>query len=305
VAGWLSRQIRSFNEYFYPMWLLLGLLAALFDSGKNITSKYNTKQFNPFIVSWGLVFFNSLITLPLAIISGIPTLDVTFWFAVLCRTILDVAAISMSMFAIRDAEVSKVLPLFTIQVIVTLFSSLLINSELPTLLGLSGVGLILVGTYFLYKEESHSKFLDPFKALLKSRAARLMILANIIWGFVASFHKLAIDHSSAIFYAGVGSFILSLAFLPTIFIFVKKVEIKKMFSTKVFKLAPIGFIDAFMTLSLLSAQSMSLNVYVYAIYQFSLLFSIIYASLVFKEKIGNKVLPIALMIIGSIVVGFA
>ncbi len=133
------------------MWAFLALGAAVLTSFNPILYKQMLKEAEPTVVVWGV----TLLSLPLlglftlALTPQIPTLDWLFIVGVIGSASLNVIAHLASTRALKLADASLVTPLLIFSPVFTLLISAVSLSETPSTRGLLGVGLVLIGAYWL------------------------------------------------------------------------------------------------------------------------------------------------------------
>jgi len=122
--------------------------------------------------------------------------------------------------------------------------------------------------------------------------------AAFLWAWVSALQKLGIDHSNVTFYTTFFQPVWALFFLPIAFLFNPK-EFMGIFKFKTAKvLLAIGGLDVIQTVAQNVAFTLALPVYVTAIGSTSLLFAALFGAYFFKEKVGNKLLPIGIIVVG-------
>jgi uncharacterized membrane protein len=179
------------------MWVILALGAALLTSFNPILYKRLLKDANPLVVVW----FVNLLGLPLlgiftwTLTPRLPQLDWVFVFAVLASSGLNVIAHLANTKALQKEDVSLVAPLLIFTPVFTLLVAAFTLGELPSWRGLIGVGLVLIGAYWLNRS-SGAGWLAPFKKLSLKPGVLLVLLAGLLWAVTPVFEKLAIQHTS-------------------------------------------------------------------------------------------------------------
>ena len=82
--------------------------------------------------------------------------------------------------------------------------------------------MIVSGSYVLNVGEISNGFLGPLRAIRKERGALLRVCAALLYSLTSSFGKIAIDHSSPVFF-GLAYFIaLNIIFAPIGFLMGKR-----------------------------------------------------------------------------------
>ena len=177
-------------------WALFAVSAAILTSFNPILYKRILRDTDPIIVVWGV----TLLALPLlglfafVLTPQLPNWDWLFVFGVLGSAVLNAVAHLASTRALKLADASLVTPLLVFSPVFTLLISALFLGEIPSARGLVGVGLVLVGTYWL-NHNTGASWLTPLKLLAFTPGIRLVLLAGLLWAITPLFEKTAILHT--------------------------------------------------------------------------------------------------------------
>lgn len=178
------------------MWTILALGSALLTSFNPILYKRILKDVDPLIVVWVV----TLLGLPLLgiftlfLTPQMPRLDWIFLFAVIASAGLNVFAHLASTRALKLEDVSLVTPMLTFSPAFTVLIAAVFLDETPSIRGLTGVGLLLVGAYWL-NHSSKEDWLAPFKSLSLKPSNLLVLFAGLLWAITPILEKVAIQHT--------------------------------------------------------------------------------------------------------------
>jgi len=285
------------------VWLLLAVISAASEAIRAAFSKAGVKHLDPYFVAWSLIAFSLPFLLPLAFFISIPELTRRFWIVLFFGGTVDVVGTIFYMKAVKHSDLSITIPLLSCIPLFLLVLTPFINGELPSRLGLMGVLSIVAGSYVLRLEDYRFGILEPFKALLRDRGARYMILTAFLWSIASSLHKIGIACSSPVFWPVVYFSWMALLMLPVIF----NVPGFSSQLRKGWKIAlPVGFFTATMILSQMLAISLTLVVYVSAIKNLCALFAVLIGGMVFKEQnMRERLVGAGLMVSGTSMIVFA
>jgi uncharacterized membrane protein len=288
------------------VWPIFALLTALSASIKDIFSKHGLKNanLNEYIITWSLKFFSLILIIPLLIFTGIPSLGNYFWHALFIGGILNTIAALLYMKAIKNSDLSLTIPMTTFTPLFLLATSPIILHEFPSIYGLIGIILIVIGSYTLNIKEKHKGFLAPFKALLRNDGPKLMLTVAFIWSITSNIDKIGIKNSSPIFWV-ISNMIFWSILLSIIMIIKSKKSIKNIpLNLKV--LIPIGVFDGLAAITQMIAVNMTLVAYVISIKRTSSILSVLSGYFIFKEKnIKERLLGVVIMVIGVIFIAFS
>lgn len=290
------------------MWIILSLINAVGLSFEGVLQKKSTLHFNEYIITWCILAVSSLFYLPVLVgvlLHGVPQLDLAFWVAVVGRLIIDSAALLFYIKALKYTHLSLAIPMMSLSPVFLVGVSFLINHLFPSALGLLGVFVVVAGVYLLNFDHDTKHVLSPFRAIKSNKGVQYMLLAAFLWSFVTAFQKLGIDHSNVTFYTSFFQPLWALLFLPLAF-FSNPREFRGIFRLSKLKfLIPIGILDVVQTVAQNVAFTLALPVYVSAIGSTNLLFASFFGFYFFKEKIGNKIFPTLVIIVGIILLSVA
>lgn len=283
------------------MWIVYSLITALTLATSDALTKRALSSRNEYFVAWArLIFALPLLFLSL-IFTGIPHLDGTFWIAVICGLPLEIAAMILYTKALKVSPLSMTMPFLALTPIFLIITSDLILGEKVSLNGAIGILLMAIGSYTLNIHKIGYHILEPIKAIFRERGSVMMIIVALIFSFTSSLGKLAIEHSSPLFFGSFYFIALTVLFTPIAFIktggnlSIKKKDIKP--------LALIGVTYSMMICFHMIAVSMINVAYMISIKRTSLLFSMIYGYFLFREeKVAEKTIGGLIMLAGFVLI---
>ena len=285
---------------------MLGILfaqgSAILQATQNILNKKLVKKEEPFVVIWYTIFLSMFFLVPTVLINGIPDLGSNFYLYLGIRLILDLFALSLYFYALRAGDVSLVIPLSTFPVVFSLISSSIINKEFPNWIGVMGIFIIIIGTYLLNlpSKERRRNIHLPFKLLFKDMAARLILLSAFLYGIIYSINKAGIENSSTSFFTYSAAFGL-LIFFTCALLYQNKGDLSKSIQVSKFKqFLPLGLLDGVKIFLFMLAVTYTYVSFADASDNTTAIYSTIFAGLIFKEKIKQRIVPIMIMILGVV-----
>lgn len=283
------------------LWVIFAFLTALFVSLMGVASKESLKDVDEYIVAWSLRFFALPFLIPLLAFIDIPSLNNQFFIALIANGSLNLIAFILYMKAIKYSDLSIAVPMIAFTPVFLLVTSPVIVGEFPNIFGILGVLLIVLGSYTLKLKKKGEGYLAPFKALLKERGPRYMLLVAFIWSITSNFDKLGVLNSSPVFWViSVNSFIAA-AMLPVVF-YRSKNKLKQI-PQNLKSLLPVGFFNATSLVFQMTAISLALVSYVISIKRTSILFSVLFGFLIFKEKdVTSRLLGSFIMFAGVLLI---
>ena len=280
-------------------WFVFAFLTALFRSFTDVSGKSSLKNMDEYIVAWSLFLFALPFFAILLFFTDIPEIGDNFWIALLVGGGLNVFTNLIYMRAIKLSDLSITIPLITFTPLFMLITSPIILGEFPNIFGIAGIVLIVTGSYLLNFKEKKKGYLAPFKALLKEKGPRLMLLVAFIWSITANFDKIGIENSSVFFWPVAVNTFITIGFIPVVLMRSKgkTQQIRKNYK----KLIPVGFFHGLMIVFQMIAVSMTLVAYVISIKRTSAILSVVFGSVLFKEEGLKERLTGSIIMIAGVV----
>ncbi len=285
------------------LWVALSLISAFTLATSDALTKKALERGNEFLVAWFRLFFSLPLLLGLWIFIPLPELDAEFYKAFAIAVPLEILSIVLYIKALRISPLSLTLPFLALTPVFLIFISYLIVGEKVSFRGGIGIFLIAAGSYTLNIHKIKKGILEPFKSITKEKGSILMIGVAVIYTFTSSLGKVAIEHSSPLFFAITYYIALTISFAP-IALWMGRNELNSFVKDKQFKkLVSPGAFLAFMVISHMLAMKLTKVAYMISVKRLSLIIGIIYGYFLFKEEnIKERFLGAILMLIGFVIV---
>lgn len=285
------------------IWVLLSLVSAFSLATSDALSKKTLEHNNEYLVAW----FRLIFTLPLLIVIWffipMPELDSKFYTAFIIALPVEILTIILYIKALKLSPLSLTLPFLSLTPVFLIFISYFILGEKVSQQGAGGIFLIAFGGYLLNISEVKKGIFEPLKAITKEKGSVLMIFVALFYSITSSMGKVAIEHSSPLFF-GITYFVaLNFIFAP-VGLIMGKGEIKKFILDKKYKsLFLPGLLYSIMVITHMTAMKLTKVAYMISVKRTSLLIGVIYGYLFFNEKnIRSRFLGAFLMFLGFIMV---
>ena len=279
------------------LWVIFALITALSLSTADALSKRAMAKSDEYVIAWVREGY-ALPFIALAFFFiPIPHLDKTFWLSVLILLPLEITALILYVKAIKISPLSLTIPYMALSPVFIIIIAFFLLGELPDASGFAGIFFIVAGAYLLNAKTGGSGLLAPIKAIAKERGSIFMIIVAVIYSITATIGKIAVQHSSQIFFGFFYPLLLTIVLSMVVGI---KGTLYQVASRPIVFLF-IGIFTAIMILSHFLAISMADVAYVISIKRTSLIFSVIYGWLIFKEvDIGERLLGSIFMLAGVV-----
>lgn len=285
------------------MWVVFALISAFTLATSDALTKKALKDSNEYLVAWFRFFFSLPLLLIIWLFVPVPKLDAEFYKAFALLVPLETVTIVLYIKALRLSPLSLTLPFLALTPVFLIFISYLILGEKVTFRGGAGIFLIAVGSYTLNIREIKKGIFEPFRSISKEKGSIMMIGVAVIYSLTASFGKVAIEHSSPLFFAVTYFIALTVFFAPIAF-WMGRNELEVFFRDKQFrKLVLPGVFLAVMAATQMLAMSLTKVAYMISVKRLSLIIGIMYGYFLFREEnIKERFLGAVLMLIGFVMV---
>ena len=268
------------------MWVWYSLFFAFASSiGISITKKLTSRMnFLLLILAQG-VFLSPFMFLIIFLSGGFPNPFPSFYPLILIAAILDFFAAIFSMYAIKTSPISLISPISSFNPVFTTIIAFLMLHEILSPTKILGVVIIVLGAYLLNVSELKEGMLLPFKKLFTNRGVLFFLLANLIWAITPIFQKQAIFQTKPVvplftsFFEGL---VVMAFFIPFVLAKTKNQipQIKRNWKLLLL-LGPVGALAQWAAFTAFSLASLGA---VTAIFKLSILFTIIFGGVFFKEE---------------------
>ena len=279
------------------LWFIFAFLTALFEATKDVLSKKSLKDIDEYVVAWSLPFFALPFLLPILLFTEIPPLGERFWLALVTGGTLYAFTLVLYMKAIKSSDLSITVPMLTFTPLFLLITSPLMVGEFPGIFGLIGIFLIVTGSYLLNINKKSQGYFAPFKALLKEKGPRLMLVVAFIWSITANIDKIGLQNSSPLFWVIAVDIYVALLMLPlcTFRRNRKTAQIRANWRA----LLTLGLFGGLTAVCQMTAISLTLVAYVISIKRTSAIGGVLFGYLIFKEKgIRARLVGAIVMVLG-------
>ena len=284
-------------------WVLLSIISAFTLATSDALTKKALTDSNEYLVAWFRLLFSLPLLLFLYVFVPIPKLDIEFYKAFVLALPLEIIAMVLYIKALRISPLSLTLPFLALTPVFLILISYLIIGEKVSFLGSMGIIFLAAGSYTLNIHEMQRGIFEPFKAIVKEKGSFLMVGVALIYSVTSSLGKMAIVHSSPLFF-GVTYFIAVTVIFAPIALWMGKTDLKSFIAGGQFKgLFFPGVFYSVMIASHMIAISLTKVAYMISLKRTSLLIGVMYGYFFFKEKnIGERLSGVVLMLIGFVMI---
>jgi len=285
------------------MGTVITIISALTLATSDALTKKALSHSNEYLVAWVRLLFSIPLLFVLLLFVPIPELDYAFYKAFILALPLEIIAIVLYIKALRISPLSLTLPFLSLTPVFLIIVSYVLLGEKVSFQGSIGIILIAAGSYTLNLHKIKGGLFEPFSAIKKEKGSVLMIIVAMIYSITSSLGKMAIEHSSPMFFGFTYFMAVTLFFTP-IALKMGLPDLKSFIAERRFKalLLP-GLFFSVMIASHMIAVSLAKVAYMISIKRTSLIIGVIYGYLFFKEKnIRERLSGATLMFIGFVMI---
>ena len=283
------------------MWIIYALLTAVLLATSDAFTKRLLSSGDEYFVAWARLLFALPVFLVSLFFIEIPHLNKDFWLATLIALPFEIVAMILYTKALKSSPISLTMPFLALTPLFLILASYLILGEKVSVSGGIGIILIASGSYTLNIHKMKHSLLEPVKAVFREKGSVMMIAVALIYSITSSLGKMAITNSSPVFFGSFYFILMTILFTP---IALSKNKGKLVIKRKdILPLALIGVTYSLMIIFHMLAMGLAKVAYMISVKRMSLLFSILYGHLLFKEeKIAERTFGGILMFIGFVLI---
>lgn len=284
------------------VWVFYALLSAFFLATSDALTKRAVRDEDEYLVAWFRLFFTLPLLIPLFFLIPLPTLDKKFYMAFLSALPIEIITVFLYVRAIKLSPLNLTLPFLSLTPLFLTFVSYIIAGERVSLEGLAGIVLIVVGGYALNVDKSLSGLSGPIRAMFREKGSILMIIVAFLYSFTSSLGKVALEHSSPLFFGISYFFILTISSAPPS-IWMGRRSLRDFLSRRVYwRLLLPGLLYGLMVIFHMLALDLTKVAYMISVKRLSLIIGVIYGYVFFKEeRFGQRLFGTILMLTGFII----
>lgn len=287
------------------LWLIFALLAALFFALADAFAKRSLRKTDEYVTAWSKWLFALPIIFVFLIFTGSSLAiegSMTTYVALILLFCFEIIGIIFYMKALKAGNLVSTIPFLSFTPAFLLITSFIFIGEVPSLFGIIGVLMIVVGAYVLNIRELRKGLLEPFRAITKEKAALFMLATAFLYALTNTTNKFILGSISPIFLAFVDVFFIVVLLVPILL--VKTKGIVKQLKNNWKSLIPIGICTGLMSVFGFMALNMTASSYFLGVKRMSILFAMMFGVLFFKERknLTQSFIGAAIMILGVLAI---
>ena len=288
-------------------WFVLSLAAAYFFSTGDVLSKLLLRDNDEWTSGCAISLASLPFLIPLLIVRGtfLPSRELILLVCILIP--FEVFAYYLYLKAIRISPLSLSIPYLSFTPVFTILTAGILLGETIAFQGIVGILMVTVGAYVLNIELYVQHPLAPLKAAFQSRGARYMLSVSLIWSLTSTLGKKGVQLSDPVFCGVFYMTCVSSAMLA-----IESWRLSRNAATVDLRgrntiwLLLGGLATALATMAHYHAIKLAPVSYMMAVKRTSLIFSVLYGGLIFKEPhIRLRLLGASIMLSGVVVLYLA
>jgi len=267
------------------MWAFYALLSAFFAASIDPVAKIALRKSDAYLVGWFGLLFSLPVLAVFFFISGIPAFSPGLFRIIAIAMPFEVLAIVFYYKALKAADISITVPFLALTPIVSALIAYFLLGEVLSRQGIAGVVLICIGVYSLNIKEAKYSLLHPLIAIFTNKGSLYMAFVGILFGIGSTLSKMAMLRLNPETIAFVYMSCVTICLFPIVLYRLKKglSKLDRGPKTYVFY-ALIGIFFALACFTYFKSVSMTNVAYTISIKRLSLLISVGYGWLIFKER---------------------
>jgi uncharacterized membrane protein len=288
-------------------WFVLSLICAYFMSTAEVLSKLLMRDNDEWTVGCAVLLVALPFLVPLLIGRGPLPLSRDLFVLIAVQIPFEILAYYIYLSAIRIAPLSLSVPYLSFTPVFAILTAALLLREQISVQGFVGILMVTVGAYVLNIERYAHHPLDPIRAVFRTSGSRRMLAVALIWSLTSTLGKKGVQLSDPTFFGVFYMVTLSIPMLA-----VAGWRAKRRATTVNLKgrnriwLVMGGLAMALSMLAHFHAIERAPVSYMIAVKRTSLIFSVLYGGLIFKEeRIRQRLMGTCIMLSGVIILYLA
>jgi len=285
-------------------WYALSLVSAVFSASAAITQKKVLFKETALSFSVIVAIFNLILAIPFFLLTDFSILTSSGLIVLFLKSILAGLAFLCVMVGIKNLEISKALPLLVLTPgLVAIFAFIFLKEAL-TILEITGVGLLIVGTYILALKPKQ-KIKQPIKEAVKAKGHYYIISALLLFAISSILDKAILKNFQVPLNAFMG---FQHLFFAIIFILIaifasKTKSVKSAFKNSWKYILIIAIFTIIYRYTHLRAISMAPVALALSIKRISVFLAVVAGGTLFKEQnLPRKIIATIILIVGAILI---
>ena len=303
------------------LWVILAIIGAVSNAAYYIIIKNHITDRDPRVLTVLGMLLSGVLLLLISAAQGFPAIGPEYYSAVIISGILNIIGLTLIFRALESSDLSLAMPMLSFTPVFLIGTSYLLLHEVPSPAGAVGICIIVSGSYVLNISAEHEYFLDPVKSMVQNRGSWYMLIVAFLFAASINYDKIAMLNSDPVFGMAFTLLIISGAFAVLVVISKKsagpgllrraeQVHTPGHFPEILFSFRSY-YVPAVLTGIVVSAECVAINIaytlqiapYVIAIKRLSIIFMVLYGTLLCAEnEMRTRLLGSVLMVGGVVII---
>lgn len=288
-------------------WFVLSLVCAYLTATGETLSKLLMRHNDEWTTGTAMIVLSLPLLLPLLAGRNSLPLSRDLILLIAVQTPFEILAYYIYLSAIRIAPLSLSVPYLSFTPVFTILTAALVLQERISPQGFLGILMVTVGAYVLNIERFSRHPLAPLKAIFKSAGARRMLVVAFIWSLTSTLGKKGVQLSDPTFF---GVFYMTALSIPMLSVAGWRVRRGKatvnLQGRNAIWFALGGVATALSMIAHFHAIQMAPVSYMISVKRTSLIFSVLYGGMIFREEnIRRRLLGTSIMLSGVVILYLA
>lgn len=286
------------------MWVTFALLSALFAATTDPLAKRALKYGDEYIVGWAILAFSTPFLALFCLLNKMAPFNIGLVKVLIMVVPLEILATVLYYRALKLTDISLSVPFLALTPIFSVLTAFFLLGERIGFLGIAGIAFITIGVYSLNLREARHGLAHPIKAILVNKGSLLMVLVAVIFSATSAMAKKAMLFSSPESIPFIYNLSISLVMAPLV---LYRAHRHGTFINRdprtILTYISLGLIAALSSVFYFKAVSLTKVAYAISIKRLSLLMSVGYGWLFFRERnIHIRFLSTLCMVFGVILI---
>jgi len=304
------------------LWVFLAITGALSNAAYFIILKNHITDRDPRVLTALGFLISAVLLLTISAVRGFPVIGPAYFSAIVISALLNIIGLTLIFRAMESSDLSLSMPMLAFTPVFLIGTSYILLHEVPSAAGIIGICIIVSGSYVLNISAGHEHVFDPVRSMVQDRGSWYMLIVSFLFAASINEDKIAMLNSDPVFGMAFTLLIISAAFAAIVFSFHKSAVRFHLHRAEPETVSPAHqpetaeslrpyLLPAILTGIFVSAECVSINYaytlqiapYVIAIKRLSIIFMVLYGTLLCAEnEIRTRLLGSVLMVGGAVVI---
>jgi drug/metabolite transporter (DMT)-like permease len=279
------------------LWAIFAFGGAVLDAGYYALAKRFLASIADEVLAAGAFLATSALLFLVSLARGAPAISPALIQPVLITGTINIIAAALVFLALRKTDLSLAVPLITFTLVFLAGTSFLVLGEVPTVAGMAGILLILLGAFCIQASPGGARPLSP-AGTARWKGAGIMLLVAFLYSLSLPFDKAVVLASDAVSGSAVVNLFIGGAFGA---IAIARGSWRQALLSRALSAGLLlGLVLAGETIAINLAYMEQIVPYVIAVKRLSILFSVLVGGILFREGGLRWRIPGALVMLGGV-----